>query len=61
MKPQSVRALDVFVLGPFLVGVAVGFPRLPAPVRLGLAAVGVGTVVYNARNFMKAAARPEAA
>lgn len=53
---QLVRLADVFLIGPFLV--YVGTRReLPIAVRLGLWAVGVGTVIYNGRNYLREASK----
>lgn len=49
-KSQEVRLLDVFVLGPFMIGVAL--VSRPAPLlRVLLGVVGVGTILYNLRNY----------
>lgn len=49
-KSQEVRLLDVLVLGPFLIGMALT-SRPPALLRVLLGAVGVGTILYNLRNY----------
>ena len=51
MKPQIVRLADVFVIGPLMVWA--GFQLQPRHRMAGplLAAFGLGTVVYNARNY----------
>ena len=49
-KSQEVRLLDVLVLGPFMIGMAIA--SRPAPLlRVVLGAVGVGTILYNLRNY----------
>jgi hypothetical protein len=49
-KSQEMRMLDVLVLGPFMIGVAM--MSRPSPVlRVLLGAVGVGTILYNLRNY----------
>lgn len=55
-KSQAVRLLDVFVLGPVMI---LAGTRLRGPDKaLGavMVAVGVGTVLYNARNWRRIAA-----
>jgi len=52
-KSQAVRLLDVFVYGPFMLGVGLAAATLHPAARLGLAALGVGTIVYNARNYLR--------
>lgn len=49
-KSQEVRLFDVLVLGPFMIGVALA-ARPPALVRVLLGAAGVGTILYNLRNY----------
>jgi hypothetical protein len=49
-KSQEVRLFDVLILGPFMIGVAL--MSRPSPlVRVLLGAAGVGTVLYNLRNY----------
>ena len=49
-KSQEVRLWDVLVLGPLMIGVAM--MSRPSPVlRVLLGAVGVGTILYNLRNY----------
>lgn len=49
-KSQEVRLLDVLVLGPFMIGMAL--TSRPSPLlRVLLGAVGVGTILYNLRNY----------
>jgi hypothetical protein len=62
-KSQEVRLLDVLVLGPLMIGVAL--MSRPAPVlRVLLGAVGVGTILYNLHNYQltreQASAAPNA-
>lgn len=52
MKPQSVRLLDVFVLGPFMIWSGHRARRLPGWARAGLVLAGLGTVAYNAQNYL---------
>jgi hypothetical protein len=52
MNVQHVRLLDVFVIAPFLM-YAGSRKELPNNIRLGLWAVGIGTLVYNGYNYLK--------
>ena len=59
-KSQEVRLLDVLVLGPLMIGVAL--MSRPSPlVRVLLGAVGVGTILYNLRNYQLTKEQAEAA
>lgn len=59
-KSQETRLFDVFVLGPFMIGVAL-MSRPPVLVRVLLGAAGVGTILYNLRNYQLTKERAEAA
>lgn len=51
MKAQSVRLLDVFVIGPIMV--AAGMQKAqPQWMQLSLIAIGLGTIAYNGRNYL---------
>lgn len=50
MKSQTVRLVDVFALGPFMVWAA-SRSSLPPWARSVLALSGVATIVYNAHNY----------
>ena len=50
MKSQTVRLVDVLLLGPFMVWAA-GARTLPPWARLLLGVAGVATIAYNARNY----------
>ena len=60
VKSQTVRKLDVWVIGPLMVwgGLAVAGrnPRTCRLAGLALAAFGVSTVIYNYRNHRHVAA-----
>jgi hypothetical protein len=59
-KSQDVRLWDVLVLGPFMIGMAL--TSRPSPVlRVLLGAVGVGTILYNLRNYQLTKEQAEAA
>jgi len=51
VKTQYVRLIDVFVLGPAMIAAAVALPQRPV-LRAILAVSGVGTIWYNARNYV---------
>lgn len=49
-KSQETRLFDVLVLGPFMIGVAL--MSRPSPIlRVLLGVAGVGTIIYNLRNY----------
>lgn len=52
MKPQDLRLVDVFVLGPFMVWVGLRAQTVPQWARAGMIAAGVATTVYNGRNYL---------
>lgn len=51
MKPQTVRLLDVILIGPLMLGGGVVLSRAHRGAGLLLGALGAGTVLYNARNL----------
>lgn len=51
-KPQTVRLVDVFLLGPACLAVAYGLPMKSPLARAFWAVAGVGTIYYNARNYI---------
>ena len=57
VKSQSVRLLDVFVLGPLMVYAATKLPKRSRPLAYALGFFGVTTVLYNAKNYAEIAAR----
>jgi hypothetical protein len=52
IKPQSVRLLDVAVIGPVMILAALALPKERRALALTLAVFGVGTVAYNASNYL---------
>lgn len=52
-KAQYVRLVDVFILGPALLYTASVLPPQHRTLRAFLTIAGVGTVFYNARNFLR--------
>ena len=53
MKTQTIRLVDVFLLGPFMLWVATRKTAVPTPARIILGVSGIGTVVYNGINYLK--------
>lgn len=51
VKPQAVRIADVFLIGPAMIWAGLDL-RPPRWLRWGMIAAGVGTIVYNARNYL---------
>jgi hypothetical protein len=51
-KSQRVRFMDVFALGPFMVWYA-GKSRAPPWAKGTLFFAGIGTILYNWRNYAK--------
>ena len=52
MKTQLVRIADVIFFGPFML-YAASRPKLNKSQKLILATIRVGTIVYNAINYLK--------
>lgn len=52
MKGQTVRLVDVFVLGPFMVWSAARMTSAPEWARVGMVGAGLATIVYNGRNYL---------
>jgi len=52
MKTQSIRLLDVWVLGPFSVWAALQ-PKLPTWARFALGTYGLTTISYNLNNYLE--------
>lgn len=51
-KPQSVRLLDVFALGPFMVWFALRAKGVPLWAVNVMVLAGLLTITYNARNYL---------
>lgn len=51
MKPQFIRFLDVFAIGPMMIFAATEKEKSPA-MKTGLVVVGLLTIIYNAQNFI---------
>ncbi len=53
MKPQAVRLLDVFVLGPGMIYSAALIPERHRYARGFLVLTGMATIAYNWKNWQK--------
>lgn len=51
-EKQLVRIADVFILGPFLIYVAT-IKSLPKHIRAILFLIGILTIIYNGKNYIK--------
>ena len=49
---QTVRRIDVFFIGPFMIYVG-SKKELSQPVRLTLIGLGAATILYNGLNYIK--------
>ena len=56
-KTQTIRLVDVFVLGPVMVWLSTQKGPLPTWARTFLLVPGVATVGYNARNYLRQEAK----
>jgi len=54
VKTQTIRLIDVFVLGPLMIASAQQATTLPDWQRSALALTGLATIVYNGINFLRA-------
>ena len=52
-KSQAVRLYDVFLLAPFLFYVGKKAKGISNLERNGIYAIAIGTLIYNARNYIK--------
>jgi hypothetical protein len=52
MKTQLVRIADVVFFGPFML-YAASRPKLNKTQKVILATIGIGTIIYNATNYLK--------
>lgn len=50
MKTQTIRLIDVFLLGPFMI-YAAAKPQLTPLDRIILAIIGIATILYNWKNY----------
>lgn len=53
VKGQTVRLVDVFALGPFMVWFGVKAEGVPKWARATMVAGGVSTIAFNAYNFLR--------
>ena len=51
-KSQMVRLYDVFLLAPFLFYIAMKRSRLQRWEQMAVLVIAIGTLVYNARNYL---------
>ena len=58
-KSQAVRVLDVILIGPVMAWAATRLPKEDAPMAWLLGGLGIATVVYNARNYLRIQERSE--
>jgi|TARA_R110000744_G_scaffold156744_1_gene272442 dipeptide/tripeptide permease len=52
-KSQAVRVWDIIFIAPFLVYIAYNTKRLKNWERTGLYVIGITTLLYNGRNYLK--------
>lgn len=52
MKPQIIRLIDVFAIGPVMILSAHELQRKRPALALALGAFGAATVLYNLRNYL---------
>lgn len=52
MNLQTVRLLDVFMIGPVLIFLGL-YLKIPMWARLILIGIGIGTVIFNGNNYLK--------
>jgi hypothetical protein len=52
IKPQGIRILDVWLIGPLMLYASTLLPKEKDLTRFALRSFGLGTIVYNARNYM---------
>lgn len=55
-KAQSIRLLDVYALGPFMLYAALKPGSLSPFQRFALAGIGITTILYNLKNYREQAA-----
>lgn len=52
-KTQGVRLIDIFALGPLMLWFGAKGTAFPAWARLAMLWSGVGTIIYNTRNYLE--------
>jgi hypothetical protein len=52
LKPNAIRLLDVFAIGPVMMVAAARLPKRDRALGLVLGAFGLTTILYNARNYL---------
>tara|TARA_R100001079_G_scaffold75075_1_gene40156 strand:+ start:79 stop:318 length:240 start_codon:yes stop_codon:yes gene_type:complete len=58
-KSQAVRLYDVFLLAPFLLYVGYKAKGISKFERYGIYFIGISTILYNGRNYLKNKRRDE--
>lgn len=53
MKTQTIRLVDVFLLGPFMIWFGAK-ADMPEWARWTMIAAGAGTILYNGTNYIRA-------
>ena len=57
-KSQNIRLIDVFIIAPFLIYVAYRNKSLTDWEKIGLYIIGIATLYYNGKNYLKNIPRP---
>ena len=52
-KSQAVRLWDIFFIAPFLIYIAYNTKGLKKWERMGISFIGITTLLYNGRNYLK--------
>jgi hypothetical protein len=55
VKSQNIRLLDVVFIGPVMIFAAMRLPKKDTGLAWILAGLGVSTIAYNARNYLRVA------
>lgn len=53
MKPQTIRLLDVFAIGPAMVFIGAKAKNVHPAIRGFVAFSGVATIIYNGQNYLE--------
>jgi len=52
MNVQTIRLIDVFLLGPFMIWAGARATGLPGWANAGLVLTGLATIAYNGSNYL---------
>lgn len=52
MKAQSIRLMDVFLLGPFMIWFGFVAQSISTIPKIIMIISGAGTIIYNGRNYL---------